>query len=67
MESCTPPKDSIYNGTALFQLKDKKILEGSEAHFKCIAEANPNYINYKWFINDQLVVGDYTTEMVNYY
>lgn len=39
-------------------------MDGSEVHFKCDVEANPNDIQYKWFINDTLVVGDYTTEMV---
>ena len=39
--------------------------EGAEARFKCTANANPNEVTYKWFINDELVVGDYTTEMVS--
>lgn len=41
------------------------IAEGAEAHFKCSTEANPSDVSYKWFINDELVVGDYTTEMVS--
>lgn len=41
-----------------------KIAEGNEARFVCRAEANPGDITYKWFINNELVVGDYTTEMV---
>lgn len=41
------------------------IREGDEAKFYCLADANPNVITYKWFVNEELVVGDYTTEMVN--
>ncbi|KAG4072922.1 hypothetical protein HA402_006602 [Bradysia odoriphaga] len=40
------------------------IREGDEAKFYCLADANPNVITYKWFVNEELVVGDYTTEMI---
>lgn len=42
-----------------------EIAEGSEARFVCRAEANPTDITYKWFVNNEMVVGDYTTEMVS--
>lgn len=41
-----------------------RIPEGSEVQFSCKAEANPPELTYKWFINDEPVVGDYTTLMV---
>lgn len=41
------------------------IYEGSEAKFSCLSNANPSEVTYKWFINDELVVGDYATEMVS--
>lgn len=43
---------------------EETFLEGAEAHFQCTADANPKDVQYKWFINNDLVVGDYTTEMV---
>lgn len=65
LESCQPPENSNFNAST--ELGDDDILEGSEVHFKCDVDANPKDVNYKWFINDELVVGDYTTEMVIYY
>lgn len=41
------------------------IPEGNEAKFYCLTDANPNDVTYKWFINNELIVGDYTTEMVS--
>lgn len=64
MESYLRPNDSNFNTSCSSQVKDSAILDGSEVHFKCAANAYPNDILYKWFINDSLVVGDYTTEMV---
>lgn len=42
-----------------------KITEGNEAKFNCLTDANPNDVTYKWFINNELIVGDYTTQMVS--
>lgn len=42
-----------------------EMAEGNEVRFVCRAEANPTDITYKWFVNNELVVGDYTTEMVS--
>lgn len=64
MESYLPPNNSNFNSSSSSQVKDSSILDGAEVHFKCDVEANPNDIQYKWFINDTLVVGDYATEMV---
>lgn len=44
---------------------EETFVEGTEAHFQCVGDANPKDVQYKWFINSELVVGDYTTEMVN--
>ncbi|XP_051171046.1 irregular chiasm C-roughest protein-like isoform X1 [Leptopilina boulardi] len=44
--------------------KNNKIIEGSELRFKCRAEANPSSMEYRWYINDKKVIGDYTTEMI---
>ncbi|XP_018325250.1 irregular chiasm C-roughest protein isoform X2 [Agrilus planipennis] len=41
-----------------------RILEGSDVRLKCNADANPPDLTYRWFLNDELVVGDYTTELL---
>lgn len=41
-----------------------RIPEGAEVMLSCRSDANPSEVTYRWYINDQLVVGDYTTEMV---
>lgn len=56
--------DKVYDNDTVVQSSDDGIPEGTEAHFKCNTQANPSDVTYKWFINDMLVVGDYTTEMV---
>lgn len=57
--------DKVYQDDATVYSVSDGIPEGSEAHFKCNTVANPPDVTYKWFINDELVVGDYTTEMVS--
>lgn len=42
-----------------------RIPEGAEVRLSCRADANPNELTYRWYINDELVIGDYTTEMVS--
>ncbi|EAT46033.1 AAEL002754-PA [Aedes aegypti] len=41
-----------------------RIPEGAEIRLSCHADANPNDVSYRWFINDEPVTGDYTTEMI---
>lgn len=41
-----------------------RIPEGAEVILSCQADANPPVQSYRWFINDELVTGDYTTRMV---
>lgn len=65
MDSNLRANNTNFNVSASSQVKDGTILDGSEVHFKCEANANPSDVMFKWFINDSLVIGDYTTEMVN--
>lgn len=65
IDSKVAPTRSNFNTSSASQLKNSSILDGSEVYFKCETDANPNDVQIKWFINDTLVVGDYTTEMVN--
>lgn len=41
-----------------------RIQEGTEVRFSCHAEANPSEMTYRWFINDEKVIGDHTTEYI---
>ncbi|KAH8409132.1 hypothetical protein KR009_008502 [Drosophila setifemur] len=43
-----------------------KIPEGAEVILSCQADANPHEVSYRWFINDELMTGDFTTKMVSY-
>lgn len=42
-----------------------RIPEGAEVRLSCRADANPSEVTYRWYINDDLQVGDFTTEMVS--
>ena len=37
------------------------VLEGEDVKFTCDATANPGQVIYKWFKNDAVVMGDYST------
>lgn len=41
-----------------------RLTEGVEVHLACKADANPLDLTYRWYINDELVPGDYTTELI---
>ncbi|KAJ9599144.1 hypothetical protein L9F63_010412, partial [Diploptera punctata] len=41
-----------------------RLTEFAEVRLACKADANPLDLTYRWFINDELVPGDYTTELV---
>ncbi|CAK1549208.1 unnamed protein product [Leptosia nina] len=41
-----------------------RVPEGSEARFRCLVDANPPAQVYRWYINNNPVVGDYTDEMI---
>uniref|UniRef100_A0A1I8PJC8 Ig-like domain-containing protein n=1 Tax=Stomoxys calcitrans TaxID=35570 RepID=A0A1I8PJC8_STOCA len=41
-----------------------RIPEGAEVILSCQADANPPVQSYRWFVNDELVTGDYTTRMI---
>lgn len=46
-------------------MSDGRIAEGSDVKYKCHADANPPEVTYRWYINEELVIGDFTTEMVS--
>lgn len=46
-------------------LANEKIPEGTEVRLACHAEANPsNDLTYRWYINGEPAIGDFTTEMM---
>lgn len=58
-----PPKVqvSLISGT----LANEKIPEGTEIRIACQMEANPiDDLSYRWYINGELAIGDYTTELI---
>lgn len=42
-----------------------RLLEGADVKLACGSDANPSEVTYRWYVNEELVVGDYTTEMVS--
>ncbi|CAG9789954.1 unnamed protein product [Diatraea saccharalis] len=45
-------------------IEDGKIREGTEVRFLCEVDANPPPQVYRWYINDNPVIGDYSEEMI---
>ncbi|XP_070492966.1 irregular chiasm C-roughest protein isoform X2 [Chironomus tepperi] len=45
-------------------LGNGRIPEGAEVRFACHAEANPNEVSFKWYINDEVIIGDQSTELI---
>ncbi|KAG5897978.1 hypothetical protein JTB14_013552 [Gonioctena quinquepunctata] len=41
-----------------------RIPEGSEVRLGCKSDANPPDVTYRWSMNDEPLIGDYTTELV---
>jgi hypothetical protein len=41
-----------------------RLTEGAEVRLACKADANPLDLTYRWYINDELVPGDYTTDLI---
>lgn len=42
-----------------------RIAEGADVTVSCRSDANPAEVTYRWHINDEVVVGDHTTELVS--
>ncbi|CRK89536.1 CLUMA_CG003280, isoform A [Clunio marinus] len=51
---------SVISGT----LANGRIQEGAEVRLACHAEANPNEVFFKWYINDNKINGDHSTELI---
>lgn len=41
-----------------------RLSEGTDVRLACKADANPLDLTYRWFMNEELMGGDYTTELV---
>jgi hypothetical protein len=41
-----------------------RLVEGQDVRVVCSADANPPEVSYRWFVNDQLVLGDPTSELI---
>ncbi|EDX01306.1 irregular chiasm C-roughest protein [Drosophila yakuba] len=49
---------SVHMGTG------SRIVEHSQVRLECRADANPSDVRYRWFINDEPIIGGQKTEMV---
>lgn len=56
------PKVTLKPSTGV--IANGRIPEGTEVRLKCDADANPADLTYKWYLNDEPIIGDYTTELV---
>lgn len=56
------PKVTLKPSTGV--IANGRIPEGTEVRLKCDADANPADLSYKWYLNDEPIIGDYTTELV---
>lgn len=45
-------------------LANGRIQEGAEVRLACHAEANPAEVFFKWYINDNKITGDHSTELI---
>lgn len=45
-------------------LANGRIQEGAEVRLACHAEANPDEVYFKWYINDNKINGDHSTELI---
>ncbi|XP_058812537.1 irregular chiasm C-roughest protein-like [Topomyia yanbarensis] len=54
------PKVSI----TIISSNDGRILEGSEVRLHCHADANPPDVTYRWYVGNEMLIGDYSTELV---
>lgn len=52
------------NVTVISGVKKSLIPEGSELRIRCDVDANPQAQMYRWYINNNPVIGDYTEEMI---
>jgi len=39
------------------------VVEGSDVRFECEARANPSSVVYKWYNNDEVIIGDHMTSL----
>ncbi len=45
-------------------LGNGRIPEGAQVRLACHAESNPPEVNYKWYLNDDPIIGDHSTELI---
>ncbi|XP_058442858.1 irregular chiasm C-roughest protein-like isoform X2 [Malaya genurostris] len=55
------PKVTI---TVISRNNDGKMLVGSDVRLHCHADANPPDITYRWYVGNEMLIGDYSTELV---
>lgn len=43
----------------------QRIVEHAQVRLECRADANPSDVRYRWYINDEPIIGGQKTEMVS--
>ncbi|XP_043658931.1 irregular chiasm C-roughest protein [Drosophila teissieri] len=51
-------------GGSVHMSTGSRIVEHSQVRLECRADANPSDVRYRWFINDEPIIGGQKTEMV---
>ncbi|XP_063233739.1 irregular chiasm C-roughest protein isoform X2 [Bacillus rossius redtenbacheri] len=54
------PKVSL----SVAEAKEDRLVEGQDVTLDCRADANPQELTYRWYLDDEPVPGDYTTRLV---
>lgn len=52
-------------GGSVHMSTGSRIVEHSQVRLECRADANPSDVRYRWFINDEPIIGGQKTEMVS--
>jgi hypothetical protein len=52
-----------YAPKVTIQVEQDKITEFESVRLSCQADANPADVVYKWYINDEIAYGDYSTQL----
>lgn len=56
---------NVIGGVAVASHAVQRIVEHAQVRLECRADANPSDVRYRWYINDEPIIGGQKTEMVS--
>lgn len=56
---------NVIGGVAVSSHAVQRIVEHAQVRLECRADANPSDVRYRWYINDEPIIGGQKTEMVS--